>query len=171
MKRILSFTICALMPLFMYSQNVELNSLTGEWRWIDNTTSEEFHIFLRPGIFEIPAIFGGGTENCLVGVYKYSRGGTVVADYYSELSESKGSILYPIRVLNTLSLSVRDYSLKNANGRNKILSGNSRIEYISDKQLKWILIDNAHESISTSANSTYPEGTSLPTNIILTKVE
>ena len=171
MKKIISLTLCALMPIFIYSQNVELNSLVGEWKWIDNTTSEELHIFLRPGIYEVPSIFGGGTENCLVGVYKYYRGGTVIVDYYSELSESKKSILYPISILNTLSLSVRDYSLKNANGRNKILSGSSRIEYISDKQLRWILVDNAHESISFSASATYPSGTSLPTNIILTKVE
>ena len=171
MKKIISLTLCALMPIFLYCQNVELNSLVGEWKWIDNTTSEELHIFLRPGTYEVPSIFGGGTENCLVGVYKYYRGGTVIVDYYSELSESKKSILYPISILNTLSLSVRDYYLKNANGRNKILSGNSRIEYISDKQLRWILVDNAHESISFSANSTYPSGISLPTNIILTKVE
>ena len=76
-----------------------------------------------------------------------------------------------VSVLNTLSLSVRDYYLKNANGRNKILSGNSRIEYISNKQLRWILVDNAHESLSFSANSTYPSGISLPADIILTKVE
>ena len=126
------------------------------------------YIYLKPGTFEIPSSLGGGSEPCLVGVYKYYNNGVCVADYYNELPDSKR---YPIRVLDNLSLDVRDYSLKNGNGHNKWLMGSSRIEYISDKMIKWIIVDDAHEGVFSDPKRVYPAGTSLPTKIIFTRVE
>lgn len=158
-------------PFYMYSQNIELNSLSGEWKWTDEATSEEIYIYLKPGVFEIPASIGSGSEPCLLGVYKYYKDDVCVVDYYNELSDSKRSALYPIRILNTLSMSVRDYILKNGNGRNKILSGSSRIEYISDKMIRWVIIDDNHESLFSDTKMSFPDGTSLPTSIVFTRIE
>ena len=170
-KQFCFLLVCLIIPLGSFSQNIELNTLCGEWKWSDPDTSDQMYIYLKPGTFEIPSSFGGGSEPCLVGVYKYYKNGVCVADYYTELSDSKRSILYPIRVLDNLSLDVMDYSLKNGNGHNKRLMGSSRIEYISDKMIKWIIVDDAHEGLFSDPKMVYHAGTSLPTSIIFTRGE
>lgn len=151
------------------AQDANLNSFQGVWTWVDNT--EEFTIELRLGTFEIPAIFGGGTKECLVGGYKYVKNGITVIDNTNEIQLTKRSIDYPIRVLWNLTFTVRDPELRNPKGEVKLLGGSSKIVPIDDSStIKWIITDD-EEHIYSSDDEVYPSGTSLPTNIILTKVE
>ena len=77
-----------------------------------------------------------------------------------------------------MGLRVRDYLMKNGKGKHKRLGGDSRIEDISNnyKQIRWVL-DYEEEQVAVVFDDEneddffFPEGTSLPTNIILTKVE
>ena len=52
-----------------------------------------------------------------------------------------------------------------------VFMGSSKIEYISDKMIKWTIVDNAHEGVCSDPKLIYPAGTSLPTSTIFTRVE
>ena len=162
----------------LFSQSVELSELAGEWKWTSSDSNEEFKMILRTHSYTISPDMGGGARSCLIGVYKYTKQDVVLIDCLDELDHSKDYIEYPIIVYHTMGLRVRDYLMKNGKGKHKRLGGDSRIEDISNnyKQIRWVL-DYEEEQVAVVFDDEneddffFPEGTSLPTNIILTKVE
>ena len=169
MRNFLIILILISINIDSLAQDANLNSFQGAWKWSEGT--EELTIELRLGTFEIPAIFGGGTKECLIGGYKYTKNGVTIANNINELQLTKRSIDYPIRVLWNLTVTVRDPELRNPKGEFKLLGGSSKIVPIGNgSTIRWVLTDD-EEHIYSTEDEIFPEGTSLPTNIILTKVE
>ena len=178
MKKIFILTLLLISYSNLYPQNIDLEFFKGEWK--GTVGNSELHIFLKDTIYNIPAIFGGTTEPALIGAYIYKNNGNTIINNVGELGNSYSSpIDYPIWISNLLNLGVWDYLTVNGKGQKKFLAGFSKIEIISEnspKQIRWIINDNQEQLIVTIDSDDgedyfFPEGTSLPTNIILTKVE
>lgn len=178
MKRILIFILLLTFYSNLFSQNINLEFFKGEWKGLDG--NNEFRIFLKDTIYTIPIIFGGMTEPALIGAYIYKGNGNIVIDNTSELNNSYDNLIdYPIWISKSLNLGVWDYLTSNKKGERKYLSEFSKIEVVSEnspKQIKWIINDSSEQLVVTIDSDDgddyfFPKGTSLPTNIILTKVE
>ena len=178
MERILIFVLLLGSYSNLFSQNINMEFFKGEWKGIDG--NNEFQIFLKDTIYTIPVFFGGTTESALIGAYVYKSNGNVVIDNMSELNNSHNDLIdYPIWISKSLSLGVWDYLTTNKKGERKYLSEFSKIEVISEnspKQIRWIINDSREQLVVTIDSDDgedyfFPAGTSLPTNIILTKVE
>ena len=175
------FILVSLLIIFtnLYSQTSNLNFLIGEWKWTDANGAIEFIIKLRKTQYTLSSYFGGGTKECVVGTYVYKKNGQILIDNSEEQNQNDEPIQFPIWIDAELGLGVRDYLTINNKGQKKYLSGFSKIEIVSEnspKQIRWIINDNREQLIVTIDSDDgedyfFPEGTSLPTNIILTKVE
>ena len=178
MKKVLIiFILCTVFVQMSYSQNNSVyNNYVGTWKWEHNQTQSEFVITLKKSKADW-TIFDDGLVDCIIGVYKYIKNGVVVIDNSNELSEEKSYIKYPIVIMGNeqyMSLIVKDYLLKNEYDAFKNLYGSSNVELVEGSngtQMKWTIIDDGHQHIYTDERQIFPSGTSLPTNIILTKVE
>lgn len=162
-----------------YSQTYNLDSLEGKWTWIDNSGLNEFSITLVKKVYNIPIIFGGGNEDCLIGAYLYKKNGKILIDNRTELLKEANVIDFPIWIDAGLGLGVRDYLTTNGRGEYKYLSGQSKIMIVSESnpmQIRWIINDNSEQVVVVFDNEDpdqyiFPKGTALPTDIVLTKVE
>ena len=102
----------------------------------------------------------------------------MVADNTNELSENKDYIAYPIVIIGDvryMRLVVRDHIRKNGYGYAKYMSGSSNVklmEGIDDSiKMQWVVVDDDGGHVDLDEKEVFPKGTSLPTNIVLTKVE
>ena len=50
-------------------QNINYDFYIGTWRYTNTSMNEELTIKLRETTYSVPQIFGGHTEECLVGIY------------------------------------------------------------------------------------------------------
>ncbi len=161
-----------------YSQESSVyDSYIGTWKWEDNKTNSEFVIILKKGIADWTK-FNAGIVDCIIGAYKFKKDGITVVDTFEQISEEKEYILYPIRIFGSKShmrLSVADYTIKNGYGYTKQMGGSSNIKLIESidgkTKMQWIIIDDDGGHVYLDAKEAFPKGCSLPTNIILTKVE
>lgn len=134
---------------------------------------------LRKSQHEIPKVFGGGFEDCLVGVYTHKKSGVIIADCTNQFWDNKDGAYLPIWIMspkdnrNWLYLSIKDYNSKNGKGEPKIMGGDSRLYFHpqSPKTIRMILTDEGYERVYLDEGDVYPTGTTLPTDVILTKIE
>lgn len=160
----------------VYAQEITLDFCVGTWKYENPSTGEEFIMKLRKTQYEIPHAFGGGMQDCLVGVYLHKKNGIILTDCMNKFLDNIKGNYFPIWITgdnNPLYLSIKDYDKKNGHGKVKIIGGSSRLSFYSQspKQLRMVLKDDGHEGVYVDANDMYPLGTSLPTDIILTKIE
>ena len=179
MKKVI-LIVFMILSIDLYSQKINLTSLAGVWRWQDSATDSEFVISVKKINFNWPQILGGQLDSAIVGGYKYKKNGVVLVDKLSEVSENKlDPIKYSIWIGDGLGLGIRDYLTQNGRGEFKYIGPSSRVEIISldiPKQIRWILNDISEQVVVTFDDEDgdkyfFPDGTALPTDIVLTKIE
>ena len=183
-KIIYIFTLLLLSVSSMHGQSIEqwystnLDFYVGTWRYTNTPTNEEFTIKLRKSVYTAYNI----REDCVVGAYTYKRNGVVVLDNMNEYTKDRSmGVHVPIFASNaseTASLSnpnrlrseVEDYGIlwpdsklpKSGQGIITIVST------VNPKKIRWELKDGEGPRI---VGHHPPMGFSIPTDIILTKVE
>ena len=175
------FILCVILIVSIqigYSQDQSVyDNYVGTWKWEDKQTDSEFVIILKKSKADWTK-FNAGVVDCIIGAYKYKKNGIITSDNLNELIEEKGYIKYPINILGDNSymrLYVKDYAIKNGKGTPKNMKGSSNVKILEGSdgkiQMQWIVVDDGHQHIYTDEERVFPKGTSLPTNITLTKVE
>ena len=171
------FVFLVLSVQVAYAQETVYDNYVGTWKWIDQQSQSEFMIMLKKGNADWTR-FGKGIKECIIGAYRYKKNGVVIVGNTWELSEQKRYSMYPIVLLGDkhyMRLYVYDYTIQNGYGAYKNMSGSSNVELIEDEvngyKLKWVVADDGHEHIYVDEKQMFSKGTSLPTNIILTKIE
>ena len=168
----------------MYGQSIErqyganLDFYIGTWRYTNTTTKEEFTIKLRKSIYTAYGI----SQDCVVGTYTYKKNGVVVMDNMNEFMTDKSvGLPAPIYASNTraapstpnpneLDTSIQDYGIlwpdstlpKSGLGTITIVSTSN------PKKIQWQLKDREGVRIEGLHP---PMGFSIPTDIILTKID
>ena len=163
----------------LYSQKTNLTSLEGIWRWQDTATDSEFEISIKKINFNWPQYLGGQLDSALVGGYRYKKDGKILVEKLSEVYVNKDSFEYSVTIYSWMYLNICDYLTKNGRGESKYLSDQSRIEIVSKndpKQIRWIIEDNSERIVVGLSDEevdslVFPDGTALPTDIVLTKIE
>ena len=186
MKKITVILFLCISTITGYSQNEIFDYYVGSWKWENIQTGDSFELVLKKGSAVISESFGGGTEDCIIGAYKYVKNGMTFIDKISELGKNyDDAIWYPIwaempeNIKDIMYFIVQDYKKTNSYGEAKVMGGDGvcRLEYVSSspKRIRWDLtrVDTGgwDELWAVDERQIFPEGTSLPTNIILTKVE
>ena len=161
-----------------YSQEQSVyDNYVGTWKWVDEKTDSEFVIILKKGLADL-TLFNRGIKECIIGVYRYKKNGVIVADNTNEISDIKEYLKYPIvikkNIQSIMKLNIIDYLLKNKLGENKYMTGSSNVKLTERSdgklQMQLIIVDDGYYTY-TDDMRLFPKGTSLPTNIVLTKVE
>jgi len=178
------FTLLLLSSNTTYGQSIErrhganLDFYVGTWRYTNTTTKEEFTIKLRKSVYTAYNI----SKDCVVGTYTYKKNGVVVLDNMSEFlidksvglpapiyaSNAKGTISESNP--NRLTASIQDYGILWP-GSTLPKSGQGVITIVSTgnpKKIHWALKDSEGIVI---IDHTPPPGFSIPTDMILTKIE
>ena len=185
MKKIGFILLLNIVSILGYSQNEIFDYYVGSWKWENIQTGDSFELVLKKGSAVISESFGGGTEDCIIGAYKYVKNGMTFIDKISELGKNyDDAIWYPIwaempeNIKEIMYFIVQDYEKINSFGDPKVLgAGECKLAFVSSnpKQMRWDLtrVDKENWDVLWVADERqiFPEGTSLPTNIILTKVE
>ena len=161
-----------------YSQEQSVyDSYVGTWKWTDEKTDSEFVIILKKGHADL-TLFNRGIKECIIGVYRYKKNGVIVADNTNEISDIKEYLKYPIvikmNMQSIMKLHIIDYLLKNKSGEYKYMTGSSNVILAEGSdgtlEMKLAIVDDGYYTY-TDDMRVFPKGTSLPTNIVLTKVE
>ena len=160
------------------AQNIDLDWYVGTWKYENASAGDELIIKLKKSQFTNLPTFGGSVENCLVGVYRFKKNNQLWIDKLDTFNENLVPFSCPItinlgkNILNLL-LCVTDYTIVNGRGEYKTINVPSRIEYNSSapKTIKWKIVVEEQEYFYYAQIDRFPEGTNLPTDIILTKVE
>ena len=172
------FVLLALSVQVAYAQETDYDNYIGTWKWVDQQSQSEFTIVLKKGEADWTK-FKRRIKPCIIGAYQLKRNGAIVVSNIGILSEPKKFYsMYPIVILGDkhyMRLYVDDYTIQNGYGTYKHMSGSSNVELIEDEvngyKLKWVVADDGHEHIYVDEKQMFSKGTSLPTNIILTKIE
>jgi len=180
MKKTLTTILFCFSISFLFSQNINLDWYVGTWKYENSAYGEELIIKLKKSQWEIPSSFGGGTEDCLVGVYSYKKNNLLLVDNLEKINEQQ-NYLYPIQLLSSVtnptgkfSLSIIDFTILNGKGDYKLIYGTGSIlemNTISPKTIKWNLVIDEQEYFYYDQIDRFPKGTNLPKNIILSKIE
>ena len=160
-----------------YSQEKDVYSdYVGTWKWSEPQTQSELTVVLKRGQADWTR-YKKGIKPCIIGAYELKKNGVALVNNLNELSEEKRYSAYPIVLLgneNYMRIYVDDYTIKNGDGSYKSMQGSSHVALIKEGdgfKLKWVIVDDGNEGAHWDENLTYPDGTALPTDIILTKVE
>lgn len=185
MKKVAFILFLNIISIVGYSQNEIFDYYIGSWKWENTQTGDSFEVILKKGTLVISESFGGGTKDCIIGTYKYIKNGVVFVDKTSELNKNyDNAIWYPIwaylpaTTTSIMYFVVKDYDKVNSFGKPKVLGTEEcKLVYVSSnpKQMRWDLtrVDKENWDVLwiVDERQIFPSGTSLPTNIILTKVE
>ena len=159
-----------------YTANIDF--YVGTWRYTNTSTNEEFTIKLRKTVYTSSSLV---RRDCIVGAYTYKKNGAVVLDNMNEFMIDRTEFPGPIYATNVretaaavnpnkLETTVQDYGiLTPASGRPK--SGRGTITIISTgnpKKIHWELKDTEGARI---VGHSAPMGFSIPTDIVLTKID
>ena len=179
------FTLLLLSSNTTYGQNMRqwystnLDFYVGTWRYTNTTTKEEFTIKLRKSVY---ITMTNIKWDCVVGAYTYKKNGVVVLDNMNKYMNDR-SIGNPVPIYatnsretaaelnpNELEASIQDYGILWP-GSALPKSGRGVITIVSTgnpKKIHWELKDSEGIVI---IDHTPPPGFSIPTDMILTKIE
>jgi len=176
-KTLITILFCFLIS-FLFAQNINLDWYVGTWKYQNSANGEELIIKLKKSQWEIPSSFGGGTEDCFVGVYSYKKNNQILVNKLDLFNEELAPFACPITLTNSnvpseLLLNIKDYTTSNGRGKFKIIGIPSTISYNSSspKAINWKLEVVEQEYFYYEQIDRFPKGTNLPKNIILFKVE
>ena len=161
--------VCSLADAQNYSANLDF--YVGTWVYSDPSIGEEFTVKLRKTYRNDKY----GINHCLVGAYTYKKDGQIVSDCMVKFNDQVDALYMPIYATN----SVLRQSLVNPNRLYMYLEDfvmrkttfSNEIEIISStnpKQIHWILRNDEGEY---ETKDLPPDEFSIPTDVILTKVE
>jgi len=178
MKKILIVILFCFSITYISAQPANLDWYVGTWKYENTSTGEELIIKLKKSQEVVPPTFGGGIEECLVGVYRYKKNNLILADKLDLFNENlvpfgcPGTISIG-RDISHLMLCIKDYTITNGRGKYKTISIPSTVVYntSSPKTIKWKLVVEEQEYFYYEQIDRFPEGTNLPIEIVLTKVE
>lgn len=178
MKRSLITILFCFSISFLFAQNINLDWYVGTWKYENTANGEEFIIMLKKIQKLIHPAFGEGTEDCLVGVYSYKKNNQILVNKIDLFNEVLVPYACPITLIQSyahskLMLNIIDYSISNGRGKFKSIGIPSTISYNSSspKAINWKLEVVEQEYFYYEQIDRFPEGTNLPRNIILFKVE
>ena len=178
MKKILIILLFCFSITYISAQPANLDWYVGTWKYENTSTGEELIIKLKRSQFTELPIFGSEIVDCLVGVYRYKANNQIIVDKLNLFNLDLEPYDCPITLssrksISLLSLSVIDYSITNGRGKFKSINVPSTVEYISSspKTIKWKLVVVEQEYFYYEQIDRFPEGTNLPREVILTKVE
>ena len=179
MKRLLSIILIIFCYETLYSQQITLDFCVGTWEYKNPATGEEFVIKLKKHFDEIPKGFGGGIKDCLVGGYIHKKNGIIMADCINQVDENKKAIDFPIMInayVNNTFLRItfiHDFNIKNGYDVSKVIGMPSKITLYSTspKRIKMEIIPDEQEEVYLDDREVFARGTTLPREMILTKVE
>lgn len=164
------------MPEIQVKENKDYSYYIGTWMWEDTTSRSEFIVKLE--MAQATSTISDKSFPYIKGGYRYVKNSSIIIDCMSDILEERDFILYPIFIFadndNNMQLNVRDYHIKNGNGRPKLHAGSSFIKYISaePEQILWKIVDNRQSGhIYVDPNMIDPSGITLPDNIVLKKIE
>lgn len=178
MKKILIILLFCFSITYISAQPANLDWYVGTWRYENTSTGEELIIKLKRSQFTELPIFGSEIVDCLVGVYRYKANNQIIVDKLNLFNLDLEPYDCPITLssrksISLLSLSVIDYSITNGRGKFKSINVPSTVVYntSSPKTIKWKLVVEEQEYFYYEQIDRFPEGTNLPFEIVLTKVE
>ena len=186
MRKIIYIFIFLLLSICStYGQSIEqrysanLDFYVGTWRYTNTATNEEFTIKLRKSVYTAYNI----SKDCVVGTYVYKKNGVVVLDNTSEYMNDRSveGVSIPIYATNAraaaaavnpnkLETTILDYGILRPSS-NVPKYGMGSITIISTgnpKKIQWVLKDPPGARI---VGYSAPMGFSIPTDIILTKID
>ena len=162
-----------------YSANIDF--YVGTWRYTNTPTNEEFTIKLRKAVHT--SSLSMIREECIVGAYILKKNGVVVLDNMNEFMNDRSvdGVDIPIYATNAretaaavnpnmLRTTVLDYGiLRPSSNVPKYGIGSITIVSTSNpKKIQWVLKDPPGARI---VGHSAPMGFSIPTDIILTKID
>lgn len=176
MKNINTFFLTLLSVFFFnladaqpYSANLDF--YVGTWVYSDPSIGAEFTVKLR----KTSRIDKYGINHCLVGAYTYKIDGQIVSDCMVKFNDQVDALYMPIYATNS-ALQQSDANpnrvyifVEDVVMRKKTFS--NEIEIISStdpKKIHWILRNDEGEF---EAHELPPDEFSIPTDVVLTKVE
>ena len=165
----------------LYSNSIDLTPFIGIWEY--RTENEVFKITLKEGKVDDSFI----QHDCLIGGYYYQKNGNVVAQHSDPAVKTYSYSSDEIKIMAYNSSSFIDVSKLDPShlhllfiddqkeGKNSSLE--SSITLLSPTTIKWTLKEEEQIYITDKQGSykdgfkPKPEGFSVPTNVVLTKVE
>ena len=178
MKRLLSIILIIFCCETLYSQQITLDFCVGTWEYKNPATGEEFMMTLKRSTYNVPKGFGGGIKDCLVGGYIHTKNGIVLINCMDQLNENKKATDYSILIFHFgakdyLDLTVEDFNIKNGYNIPKVIGMPSKITLYSTspRQIKMEIIPDEQEKVYLDNREVFARGTTLPREMILTKVE
>jgi len=178
MKKLLITILFCFSISFLFAQNINLDWYVGTWKYENSANGEELIIKLKKSQWEIPSSFGGGTEDCLVGVYSYRKNNQILVNKLGLFNEELAPFACPITLTpsfapSKLMLDIIDYTVTNGRGKFKRIGIPSTVSYNSSSPnaISWKLEVVEQEYFYYEQIDRFPEGTNLPRSIILFKVE
>jgi hypothetical protein len=159
----------------------DLSGFVGTWEYRSDT--ELFQVVLKHGT----SLIGKHTFGCLIGGYFYQKNGVVAANYLDniptvvtseslktiKITGSSNNFTGKVKFVTVLGISFWD------DGKERKHSGwGSKLEMVGPNTARWVLTEDEWVSAIDGATGEYtfggpppPEGFSVPTNVILTKVK
>lgn len=151
-----------------YSANLDF--YVGTWVYSDPSIGEEFTVKLRKTYRNDKY----GINHCLVGAYTYKKDGQIVSDCMVKFNDQVDALYMPIYASNSvlhqgvnpnrLYMYLRDFVMRKKTFSNEI----EIISSTNPKQIHWILRNDEGEY---ETKDLPPDEFSIPTDVILTKVE
>jgi hypothetical protein len=175
MKNINKILIILLSVLFFtladaqnYSANLDF--YVGTWVYSDPSIGEEFTVKLRKTYLYDKH----GIEYCLVGAYTYKKDGQIVSDCMVKFNDQVDALYMPIYATNSvlhqgvnpnrLYMYLEDFVMRKKTFSNEI----EIISSTDPKKIHWILRNDEGEY---ETHELPPDEFSIPTDVVLTKVE
>lgn len=160
--------VCSLADTQNYSANLDF--YVGTWVYSDPSIGEEFTVKLRKTYHYNEH----GIKYCLVGAYTYKKDGQIVSDCMVKFNDQVDALYMPIYASNSvlhqgvnpnrLYMYLRDFVMRKKTFSNEI----EIISSTDPKQIHWILRNDEEEG---EAKDLPPYEFSIPTDVVLTKVE
>ncbi|MBP5391083.1 MAG: hypothetical protein J6Y40_03265 [Bacteroidales bacterium] len=170
MKKVLILTTILLLSLDSFGQSLEY--LAGEWRYSSNDTIIE--ISLKNQNF----LYYGNTIECFVGGYLLKKNGFILVNNKSFVNLNLEVDQYPIYIFlypdNNIAVRFKDYQKQNQAGEFKSIhepSNSTGLVLISTSPYRIkISLQPDNREFWAFPDEVFPKGTSLPTEMIFTKV-
>ena len=153
-----------------------LNPYVGTWRWTDTTTNSEFTVVFLIKTMYNPNNLLNYSEDTVMGSYKYIQNGNIIVDKLVFDINNISSPNYAL-ILSNISSPFSELSLnlfdivkgKSCEGDFELIDPVSLPNgQLTSNQARWKIWDKEHWKIN--GTNPLPQGFSIPTNVILTKI-
>jgi len=188
MKTLTTIILAVFFTVNLQAQHTaNLDFFVGTWRYENPQTGEEFILKLRKTSHLLRPLDPFPTEY-VVGAYTFKRNGQIVTDCMEKFDSDMHIFRMPVRATNSsrnpdwvdpnsLWMTVRDYGIRAPNGSVKTSGDDTELLIVSatePHQIRWILREQRGPIFifeEGEEDGIHPRGFSIPTDIILTRVQ